>query len=37
MVVDDFEVLRIVIDPSKHDAPLVVDADGMLPGKVSLK
>lgn len=38
MVVDDFNLARTVtIDPNKTDAPLIVDANAVLPGSVSLK
>lgn len=30
MIITDFDVVRIAIDKSEADAPLVVDGDGML-------
>lgn len=31
MVVDDLDIVRVSVDPSKADAPLVVDANAVLP------
>lgn len=35
MIVDDFDVECVVIDPPEADTPLVIDADRMLSGAVS--
>src|SRR5580658_9842698 len=32
MVVDDFDLMGVMLDPAETQAPLVVDADAHLPG-----
>ena len=35
MVVNDLDLVRMIILPSKANPPLIVDADGMLPCAVA--
>ena len=37
VVVDDLDVVRIAIAPTKADAPLIVDTDAVLAGPVALE
>src|SRR5207248_1858333 len=35
MIVDDFDVPRAVVSPSKADSPLIVDPDAVLPTPIT--
>jgi hypothetical protein len=35
MVIYDFDIVRLTIDPAKTNAPLIVDPDRMLPGSTA--
>src|ERR1700752_5476023 len=37
VVVDDFDLVRIVVTPNKANPPLIVDADRMLSAPVALQ
>ena len=37
MVIDDFDVERVAVNPPKTDTPLIVDADAMLPFAIAFE
>jgi hypothetical protein len=37
MIIDDFDVMRLVAAPDEADPPLVVNPDAVLPGSTTLQ